>query len=75
MAERDSARLRADHLLSVRIDAALFKTIQQDANQLGISLADVSRFRLRTGSVPIMPPEERKSNAFGPGGNIGRLAP
>jgi hypothetical protein len=61
MSEHDSARLRrADHLLSVRIDAALFNAIQRDANQLGISLADASRLRLRTGTVPNYP-EHSKS--------------
>jgi hypothetical protein len=46
------ADLHQMRLFAVRLPADLYKALERDAAQLGVSLADVGRIRLRTGRVP-----------------------
>jgi hypothetical protein len=55
MRERTSARSRADaHLnpLTIRVDDELLAALRKDADQLDLTLADICRFRLRSGRAP-----------------------
>jgi hypothetical protein len=47
-----AARVRATYPLSFRVSAELYEALRADAQQLGVTIADVSRFRLRSASTP-----------------------
>jgi hypothetical protein len=51
--------LQRSRLFAVRVPGDLYREIERDAAQLGVSLADVGRIRLRTGRVPTFNESER----------------
>ena len=53
MAETE-AELRRSKLLAMHVPAELYQTLERDAAQLGVSLSDVGRMRLKTGRVPML---------------------
>ena len=53
MAETET-KLERSKLLAMRVPAELYQALERDAAQLGVSLSDVGRMRLRTGRVPTL---------------------
>jgi hypothetical protein len=46
--------LQRSRLFAVRVPDDLYRALERDAAQLGVSLSDVGRMRLRTGRVPTL---------------------
>jgi hypothetical protein len=51
--------LQRSKLLAMRVPPDLYRAIERDAAQLGVSLADVGRMRLKTGRVPTLDETEQ----------------
>jgi hypothetical protein len=61
MARQDNAR---DHcLLSMRVPHELYALVAQDASQLGVSISDAARIRIRNGFVPTADSRKRKEES------------
>lgn len=58
MAETET-ELQRSKLLAMRVPPELYRALERDAAQLGVSLADVGRMRLKTGRVPILDETEQ----------------
>jgi hypothetical protein len=48
----DDGRNAEPRILSARVPATLYRQLEHDAATLGLSISDVTRFRLLTGRVP-----------------------
>lgn len=59
MAETETEQPQA-RCFALRVPVDLYREIERDANELGVSMSDAGRMRLRTGRCPSM-----KDNAHG----------
>ena len=53
MAETET-ELQRSKLLAMRVQGDLYRALEREAAQLGVSLSDVGRMRLKTGRVPML---------------------